>query len=144
MNATRIAVAAFAATIADFAYGFVVYGNLLTGSFLAQTGVYRTAVAQMAYMPFGAAGIFVAMIAAVLLFARGNYRPGAAGGVVFGFLLALFAIGAAVVVNYATLNISGDHAAKMIAAALGEWLLVGTVIGAVYGPGAPKGTGPRA
>ena len=38
MNYTRLALAAVAATIADFVYGFAVYGNLLTGSFLAQPG----------------------------------------------------------------------------------------------------------
>jgi hypothetical protein len=134
MNYTRVAVAAFAGTVADFAYGFVVYGNLLTSSFLAQPGIYRTAEMQMAYMPIGAGGILLAMIAATLLFASGS-RRGAVGGLRFGLLLAMFAIGAAVVVNYATLNITGDHAVKMIAAALGEWLVVGTVIGAAYGPG---------
>lgn len=36
MNYTRLALAAIAATLADFVYGFVVYGNILTSSFLAQ------------------------------------------------------------------------------------------------------------
>jgi hypothetical protein len=72
MNYPRVALGAVAGTIADFAYGFLVYGNLLTGSFLSQTGIYRTAGAQMAYMPYGAAGIFVAMIAATITYARGT------------------------------------------------------------------------
>ena len=136
MNYTRVAVAAFAGTIAAFAYGFLVYGNLLTSSFLAQTGIYRSAEMQMAYMPIGAGGVLLAMIAATLLFASGS-RRGPVGGLRFGLLLAMFAIGAGAVVNYATLNITGDHAVKMIVAALGDWLVVGTVIGAAYGPG-PK------
>ena len=134
MNYARVAIAAAAATITDFAYGFVVYGNLLTSSFLAQAGIYRTAEMQMAYMPIGAGGILLAMLAATLLFASGS-RRGVIAGLTFGLLLAMFAIGAAVLVNYATINMTGDHAVKMIAAALGEWLAVGAVIGAAYGQG---------
>lgn len=131
MNITRLILAAAAATIVDFLYGFIVYGNLLTTSFLAQGGIYRSAEAQMAYMPMGAGGIFLAMLAAAALFAWSR-RRGVADGLRLGALLALFAIGSAVVVNYATINMSADHAARMIAATLGEWLLVGVVIGLVY------------
>jgi hypothetical protein len=134
MNYPRIAAAVVAATLADFVYGFAVYGNLLSGSFLAQPGIYRSTDAQMAYMPVGAAGILLAMVAATILFARGNRRRGGAAGALFGLLLAMFTIGSCVVVNYATLNMTSDHALKMIAAASGEWLLVGTVIGVVYRP----------
>ena len=55
MNYTSLALAAIAATIANFVYGFAVYGNLLTSSFLAQGAIYRSAEAQMANMPLGAA-----------------------------------------------------------------------------------------
>lgn len=133
MNYPRLALAAVGATVADFVYGFVVYGNLLTSSFLAQGGIYRSAEAQMANMPLGAAAVLLAMVAAAMLFAVSNFR-GAGGGLQFGFLLAVFAIGSGVVVNYATINMSEDHATSMVAAALGEWLLVGTVIGLIYQP----------
>jgi hypothetical protein len=133
MNYTRIALATVLGTLADFVYGYVVYGNLLTNSFLAQPGIYRSAEAQMANMPLGAAGLVLAMAAAVMLFAVSSFR-GAAGGLQFGLLLAVFAIGSGVVVNYATIVMSEEHATNMVAAALGEWLLVGTVIGLVYQP----------
>ena len=133
MNYTRLALAALAGVIADFAYGFAVYGNLMTSSFLAQGGIYRAAESQMEYMPIGAAGLVLAMVAAAMLFAVSSFR-GVSGGVQFGFLLAVFAIGTGVVVNYATLNMTEDHAANMTAAALGEWLVVGAVIGLVYRP----------
>ena len=32
----------------------------------------------------------------------------------------------------ATINMQGDHAVRMVLAGLGEWLVVGVVIGAVY------------
>ena len=92
MNYTRLALAAVAATIADFVYGFAVYGNLLTGSFLAQPGIYRSAEAQMANMPLGAAAILLAITAAAMLFAVSSFR-GLGGGLWFGLLLAVFAIG---------------------------------------------------
>lgn len=133
MNFPRLATAALAAVIADFAYGFVVYGNVLTSSFLAQGAIYRTAESQMEYMPLGAAGLVLAMIAAAMLFAVSVFR-GAGGGLQFGFLIAVFSIGTNVVVNYATLNMTEEHAARMVLAALGEWLVVGVVIGAVYRP----------
>ena len=133
MNYTRLALAAVAATVADFAYGFAIYGNVLTSSFLEQGAIYRGAEAQMEYMPIGAAGIVLAMVAAAMLLAVSNFR-GVGGGLQFGLLLAVFAIGTGVVVNYATLNMTEDHAARMMLAALGEWLLVGAVIGLVYKP----------
>jgi hypothetical protein len=133
MNFMRLALAVIAAVIADFAYGFAVFGNLLTSSFLAQGAIYRSAESQMAYMPIGAAGLVLAMAAAVMLFAVSSFR-GIGGGLQFGLLLATFAIGTGVVVNYATLNMTEDHAARMVLATFGEWLLVGTVIGAVYKP----------
>jgi hypothetical protein len=134
MNYSRVAMAAIAATVADFVFGFVVYGNLLTSSFLAQSGIYRAAEAQMAYMPVGAAGLAVAMFAATILFANSPRPAGLASGLAFGFLLAVFTIGTCVIVNFATLNMTTDHAVKMGVAALAEWLVVGAVIGLVYRP----------
>lgn len=133
MNYSRLALAAAAATIADFGYGFVVYGNLLTSSFLAQPAIYRSAEAQMANMPLGAAGILLAIIAATMLFAASGFR-GLGGGLGFGLLLAVFAIGSGVVVNFATINMTEDHASRMMLASLGEWLVVGAVIGLIYRP----------
>jgi hypothetical protein len=133
MNFPRLALAVVAAVIADFAYGFAVFGNLLTESFLSQGAIYRAADAQMEYMPIGAAGLVLAMAAAVMLFAVSVFR-GLSGGLQFGFLIAVFSIGTNVVVNYATLNMTEDHAARMMLAALGEWLVVGAVIGLVYKP----------
>ncbi len=131
MNYTRLALTVVAGVVADFAYGFVVYGNLLTESFLSQGAIYRSAESQTAYMPIGAAGIVLAMAAAVMVFAASRFR-GLSGGLQFGLLIAVFSVGTNVVVNYATLNVTEDHAAVMVLAALGEWLIVGAAIGLVY------------
>lgn len=139
MDYRRIALVAIVATLVDFAYGFVVYGNLLTASFAAQPGIYRSAEAQMANMPVGAAGLFIAMVAAAALFAWGGQRSGLVHGLIFGALLAVFAIGTSVLVNYATIIMAGDHAMKMVAAAFGEWLTVGAAIGLTSHPPSTRG-----
>jgi hypothetical protein len=135
MDYTRIVLAAVAATIADFVYGFVVYGTLLTTSFAAHPEVYRQGDAQMAYMPVGAAGIFLAMLAASMIYSKGDEGgSGVREGARFGVLLALFVIGGFALVNHATVNLAPGHSARMAAAALGEWILVGATIGLVYKP----------
>lgn len=133
MNFPRLALAAVAGLVADMAYGFAVYGNLLTASFASQGAIYRAAEAQMEYMPIGAAGLALAMAAAAMIFAVSNFR-GVGGGLQYGLLLGVFSVGTGVVVNYATIPMTEDHAARMMLAALGEWLVVGAVIGAVYKP----------
>ncbi len=138
MNYTRIALAAVAATIVDFVYGFLVYGTLLTPSFAAHPDVYRQGEAQLAYMPIGAAGIFLAMLAASAIYSKGyEGGSGVQEGARFGVLLALFVIGGFVLVNHATINLAPGHSARMAAAALGEWIVVGAAIGAVYKPASP-------
>ena len=59
MNVARLALAAVAATIADMAFGFVVYGTALAGQFAQHQNVYRPG-ADTSYMPFLMAGVFVA------------------------------------------------------------------------------------
>jgi hypothetical protein len=140
MSYIRIALAAVAATITDFLYGFLVYGNLLTSSFAAQAGIYRGAEAQMANMPIGAFGVLLAMIAVSTLYARWCERGTVTEGVSFGLLIALFAIGTCVLVNYATIAMTAQHAAMMGIAALVEWLVVGVVLSLVYRPARPRGT----
>ncbi len=139
MNYTRIVLAAVVATITDLIYGFIVYGMLLTGSFARYPNVYRPTDLQMAYMPALAVGILLAMLAASMIYAKGyEGGSGVQEGARFGVLMALFAIGYATLVNYATINLGRRHTLYMAAAALAEWLLAGVVIGLVYRPSATR------
>lgn len=134
MNVSRLVLAAVAATIADMAYGFAVYGNLLTSQFEQHASVFRPA-ADTSYMPFLMAGVFVASIAASYIYAKGyEGRSAIAEGMRFGAVLGLFAVGYSGMVNYAILQISAGLGASMAAAAFVEWLIVGAVIGLVYKP----------
>jgi hypothetical protein len=135
MNYARLAMAAVAATVFDAAYAFGVYGTLLAPEFAKYPGVYRSAQTGPAYLPLMFGGLFIAIIAAALIYAKGyEGGSGAAEGIRFGLLLGLFVVLAFANVNYAVLNIGRRLAVMVAAAGFVEWLIIGTVIGVVYKP----------
>jgi hypothetical protein len=142
MNYTRIVLAAVVATIVDLAYGFVVYGNLLTASFGNFPAVYRSPDTQAGYMPALCGGILLAMLAAATIYAKGyEGGRGATEGARFGFLMAFAFIGYGVIVNYAVMNLGRRHTLMLATAALAEWILAGVVIGLMYKPSAGSARG---
>jgi len=135
MNTTRLALAALAATVVDAFYGFAIYGNALAGQFLAFPAVFRSNESQMAYLPGMFAGILIAMFAVTYIYAKGyEGGSGVVEGLRFGLLIAVFNAGYFISTNYAILNIGGGLAVSMALAGLGEWLIVGATIGAIYKP----------
>ena len=137
MNYGRLALAAVAATVADIVYGFLVYGLLLANDFAHFPLVYRSAETGPGYLPLMFAGLFVSMIVATTIYAKGyEGGSGAAEGVRFGVLLGVFVATAFAAVNYATLNIGRWHSLYMACAAFVEWTIAGLVIGVVYKPAA--------
>ena len=135
MNYARLALAAVAATIFDAVYGFVVYGMLLAPQFARYPGVYRTNEDGMAYLPLMFAGLFIAIVAAAIVYAKGyEGGSGMAEGARLGILLGVFVAFAFGGVNYAVLNIGRRLALMTAAAGFVEWLAIGTVIGLVYKP----------
>ena len=137
MNVARLVAAAVAATVWDAIYGFCVYGVLLAPEFAKYPNVYRSNEAGMAFLPMMFAGIFVAMLVATMIYAKG-YEGGAgvAEGARFGFLLAVFIVCVFVGVNYATLNINKKITGMLAVAGFCEWVVAGIVIGLVYQPDA--------
>ena len=80
-------------------------------------------------------GIFVAMLAASYIYAKGyDGGSGLAEGMRFGIVAGLLVIGYAVIVGYATMNLGPRHTGLMALAALVEWMIAGVVIGLVYKP----------
>jgi hypothetical protein len=133
MNYGRLVMEAVAATIVDGIYGFLVYGMALTDTFAQYPGVYRPADAQMPFMPYLFLGIFIAMLSATYIYAKGyEGGSGVAEGARFGVCIGFLAIGYAVIVGYATTNIGRRLTAMMAVAALVEWIIDGVVIGLVY------------
>ncbi|MBI3400488.1 MAG: hypothetical protein HY048_03620 [Acidobacteria bacterium] len=135
MNYGRLVLAAVAGTVVDACYGFVVYGLLLTSEFARTPGVYRAMDTQMAYMPFLFGGVFLAMLAAAFIYAKG-YEGGAGlmEGARCGAALGVFAAGYAALIGYATTNIGRKMAGELMVANLVEWTINGIVIGLVYKP----------
>ena len=133
MNYTRIMIAAVVATIVDAAYGFLVWGQVLSGEFGRYPDIYRPN-GDMSAMPLMFAGIFVAMFLVSWIYAKG-YEGGSSltEGVKFGLVMGLFVAAYFSGVNYGTLRIGKKMALTYLGGGFGEWLIVGAVIGLVYG-----------
>ena len=133
MNYARLVLAAVAATVFDALYGFLVYGMLMAPEFARYPGVFRSAEGGTAFLPLMFAGLFIAILAAAIIYAKGyEGGSGVAEGTRFGFLLGVFVVFAFAAVNYAVLNIGRKLAVMTAAAGFVEWLVIGTIIGLVY------------
>jgi len=133
MNYVRIMIAAVAATVFDAVYGFLVYGMMLAPEFARYPGVYRSNEAGQAFLPLMFGGLFIAIVAAAIIYAKGyEGGRGVAEGTRFGFLLGVFVVMAFAGVNYAVLNMGRKLAVMAAAAGFVEWLVIGTIIGLVY------------
>lgn len=135
MNYARLTIAAVAATVVDAIYGFGVYGTALTSQFAKYPGVYRPAAEQTPYLAPLFCGVFVAMLAASYIYAKGyDGGSGLAEGMRFGIVVGLLIVGYTVIVGYATMNVGPRHSGLLAVTALVEWMIAGVVIGLVYKP----------
>jgi hypothetical protein len=140
MNAKRIALAALAGWVAFFVYGGVVFGKLLGNDYRPYPSIYRSMEQMQQHMAVGILGSIIAIIVLAVIYAKGyEGGSGAAEGLRFGLLIGIFAACTHIADNYVVLQIGGTLAAKMALASLGEWTLVGLVIGLVYRPREIKG-----
>jgi hypothetical protein len=71
VNHPRLVLAAVAALILFFAWGFLTEGWLIRKDFAVSAALYRSPELQMKYMPFGLASVLVALLVAVVIYARG-------------------------------------------------------------------------
>ena len=79
MNYARLGLAAVAATVFDAIYGFLVYGILIAPEFAKYPGVYRSNEAGQAFLPLMFGGLFIAIAAAAIIYAKG-YEGGSGVG----------------------------------------------------------------
>ena len=137
MNVARIALAAVVATVVDAVFGFIVYGNLMAAEFARHPNVYRPMDTQLVYMLFLFGGIFVAMIGATVIYAKGyEGGSGVQEGFRYGLLVALVPTGYAAIVSYSLTNIDRTLGLGLAAASYAEWVIAGVVIGLLYKPSA--------
>src|SRR5207248_1027564 len=135
MNLQRMAAAAVLAWIVALAYSFVVYGNLMASEFARYPGVFRSAHQTAANVPFLLVGSLIAMVVAVHMYGKGyEGGSGLVEGARFGALLGVYAVGAAWVGEYVSLNIGGRLALYGAIAAFVESVIVGAIIGVIYKP----------
>jgi len=135
MNYQRLALAAIAALVVFFAWGFLTEGWLIRKDFAASAALYRTSDLQMKYMPFGLASVLVALLAAVVIYARWcGATSGAASGLQFGFLMGVFVACIHPISNLVTMNMDVKLGLKIAVSNAIGWMLAGIVIGLVYKP----------
>lgn len=139
MNFARIALAAFSAFAAYFLIGGIAFGAIpsLRNEFLKYPAIYRSKEGQMAHMPLGLVGMFLAILALAVIYAM-LYRDGSgvATGALFGTLIGVYSVGSFVIHNFVNLNIGLKLTLQQAAAYFVEWVAVGIVIGLIYRPNA--------
>jgi hypothetical protein len=135
MNYPRLVLAAVAALIVFFAWGFLTEGWLLRKDFASSAALYRTSDLQMKYMPLGMVSVLVALIAAAVLYARWcGGTSGAVSGLQFGLLMGVFVACVHPISNLVTMNMDTKLGLELAASNAIGWVLAGLVIGLVYKP----------
>lgn len=135
MNYPRVFLAAVAALVVFFAWGFLTEGWLLRKDFAPSAALYRTSDLQMRYMPFGMASVLVALLAAVVLYAGWcGGTSGAVKGLQFGLIIGVFVACVHPISNLVTMNVDTKLGLEITASAAIGWVLAGLVIGLVYKP----------
>jgi hypothetical protein len=138
VNYPRLLLAALAALVVFFAWGFLTEGWLLRKDFATSAALYRREDMQKRYMPFGLASVLVALLAAVALYAGWcGGTSGAIKGLVFGLLMGVFVACVHPISNLITMNMDLKLGLEIVASNAIGWVLVGLVIGLVYRPIVP-------
>lgn len=135
MNYPRLLVAAVAALVVFFAWGFLTEGWLLRKDFAPSAALYRSSDQQMKFMPFGLASVLVGLLAAVVLYAGWcGAASGAVRGLQFGLIMGVFVACVHPISNLITMNMDTKLGLEIALSNAVGWVLAGVVIGLVYKP----------
>ena len=138
MNYPRILLAGLAAFVASVAVGYVMNDVWLMRLYQANAWAYRRAEDVRPLVPIGLAAQFLGSLALAWIYAKGYERnreaSGIAQGVRFGLAVALLVVGFATVWNYVTQPIAARLGVLQMFAMVGEFGVVGAIIGLVYHP----------
>ena len=136
MNYPRLGLATLGATVASFAFGFLVFWLVpaLINEAHKYPAVFRPREEMNSVMPIGFAASFIAILVVAIIFAM-IYHGGSGPmeGVRLGVLVGIFAV-CNVLHNYANLNIGLKLALGQAVAYFFQWTIVGIVIGLIYKP----------
>ena len=140
MNYPRVVMAAVAALVVFFVYGFLVEGMLIRKDFAPSAALYRTSDLQMKYMPLGMASVLVGLLAAAALYAKWcGGESGAMTGLQFGLLMGVFTACVHAISNLVTMNMNVRLGLEITASTFVGWVLAGITIGLVYKPAIAAG-----
>ena len=143
MNYPSLGLAALGATVAYFAYGFLLLW--LVPALITEAhkypAVFRPKEQMMTVMPIGMVAILLAILVVAIIFATTTTmimpHPGGSGlmqGARLGVLIGIFVVCAFVLHNYVNLNIGMKLALEQAVAYFVQWTIVGLVIGLIYKP----------
>jgi len=137
MNFSRLALAALGATVAYFAFGFLLFWLVpaLIDEAHKYPAVFRAKEKIMTLMPVGMAATLIAILVVAIIFAM--MHPGGSGimqGARLGVLIGIFVVCAFVLHNYVNLNIGLKLALGQAVAYFVQWVVVGMIIGLIYKP----------
>jgi len=124
MNYPRVVMAAVAALVVFFVYGFLVEGMLIRKDFALSAALYRDSNAQMKYMPIGMASVLVGLLAAAALYAKwcgGVTR--AMSGLQFGLTMGVFTACVHALSNLVTMNMNVRLGLEITASTFFGWVL---------------------
>ena len=140
MNYARVMMAAVAALVVFFVYGFLMEGWLIRKDFTLSAALYRDSNAQIQYMPFGMASVLVGLLAAAVLYAKWcGGASGAMTGLQFGLLMGVFTACVHAISNLVTMNMNLKLGLEIAASTFVGWVLAGITIGLVYKPAIASG-----
>jgi hypothetical protein len=135
MNYPRIVLAALAAMLVFFAWGFLTEGWLIRKDFARSAVLYRTSDLQMKYMPMGMASVLTGLLAAVVIYAGWcGATSTAMKGLQFGLLMGVFVACIHALSNLVTMNMDLKLGLEITVSTFVGWVLAGIVIGLVYRP----------
>ena len=138
MNYPRALLAGIAVWIASVAVGYVINDIWLARLYQANAWAYRHAEDVRELVPIGLGMQLLASLAFAFAYAKGYERDreasGIAQGVRFGLVVALIIDGFAVVWNYITEPIAPRLGVLQVCAIIGEFGILGGVVGLVYHP----------
>jgi hypothetical protein len=135
MNYPRIVLAALAAMLMFFAWGFLTEGWLIRKDFARSAALYRTSDLQMKYMPLGMASVLTGLLAAVVIYAGWcGATSTAMKGLQFGLLMGVFTACIHALSNLVTMNMDVKLGLEITVSTFVGWVLAGIVIGLVYRP----------
>jgi hypothetical protein len=137
MNYSSLGLAALGATIAYFAFGFVVLWLVpgLIKEAHKYPAVFRPVEEMKTVMPIGMIATFMAILVAGMIFAM--MHQGGSGmmqGARFGMLIGIFVVCALVLHNYVNLNIGLKLVLGQAVVYFVQWTIVGIIIGLIYRP----------